>query len=399
MWGFVSIGASSALTVVLTVVAARGGAQMLGEFAACLSAYVVGAAVCRALVPDVAIVTARSDDNSRELRAREGATMLVVAATLPLMSLIVALQAQAPAWTTLLLSLLMAGPVLQDSARFLLIARDSYRVAAVADLLALVSLSALLGALILLGRSISLLSVVSVWSAVTFGAAVWVLVRSRALPSVRGGMNFLLGNRRLAAGFLTDSGLTMVGSQTVLSMMSALAGVPALGAWRAAQSAMGPFGTVFQAVQPLAIRHASVSGAAKRMLGQLAAGSAFLAAMAALASHLLTTILSPLGKAVFSQAWGDVQAIIVPATVYLVGSWLTLVPVVFFRSTKRAGSLAALRGLSVSIQIIAAAVAFSLIDNFAQACQVIAGVQFLVAVVWWGVMYISVRHIGGDVAA
>lgn len=400
IWAFVSIGASSALTLVLTVVSARGGgAQMLGEFAACLSAYLVGAAVCRALVPDVAIVTARSDDVSRELRAREGATIIVVGATLPLMSLIVGLQAQTPFWTTLLLALLMTGPVLQDSVRFLLIARDSYRVAAVADLLALVLLSVILGAPILFGRSISLSLVVFVWSAVTFGAAVWVLLRSREFPSVRGGASFLVRNRRLGAGFLTDSGLTMVGSQTVLSIISALAGVPALGAWRAAQSAMGPFGTLFQAIQPLAIRQASVSGAARRTLVQLALASAALGATAALASHLLTTILAPLGGAVFSQAWGDVQAVIVPATVYLVGSWLTLVPVVFFRSTRRAGSLAALRGLTVSIQILTAAVAFASTDDFVQACYVVASMQLFSALVWWSAMYIAVRRTVGGAPA
>lgn len=398
MWGFVSVGASSALILVLTAVAARGGgADSLGEFAACLSAYAVGAAVSRALVPDVAIVTARAGDPRRQLRAREGATMIVVGATLPLMLLVIALQAQTPVWTTVMFALLMTGPVLQDSVRFLLIAQDRYRVAAATDVIALLVLSALLVIPLLAGRPTPLALVVSVWSAVTIGVAATVLLQSREFPSMRGGVNFLARNRRLGAGFLTDSGLAMVGSQTVLTLISAFAGVPALGAWRGAQSAMGPFGTVFQAIQPLAIRHASVGGATRGALRWLALVSAVLGAIAVLLAHLLTTLLGPLGEAVFSRAWGDVQPVVVPVALYLVGSWLTLTPVVFFRSTQRAGGLAALRAGTVAVQIATAAVAFTSMEDFTHACYVIAGAQLCLAATWWVAMYFaSVSTVGGD---
>lgn len=400
IWGFVSIGSSSVLTLVLTVVVAQGGGTlMLGEFAACLSAYVVGAAVCRALVPDVAIVTARADDANCDLRAREGATMIVIAATLPLMFLVVALQAQTPVWRTAVFTLLMTGPVLQDSVRFLLIAQDLYRMAAVADIVALLVLSAVLAVPILAGWPISLVFLVSAWSAATAGVAVWVLLRSWQFPSIRGGASFLARNRSLGAGFLTDSGLTMVGSQTVLSLISGLAGVPALGAWRTAQSAMGPFGTLFQAIQPLAIRHASVMGPARGILRQLALLSAALGGAAVLAAQLLSTILAPLGEAVFSEAWSEVQAVIVPVTLYLVGSWLTLVPVVFFRSTRRAGTLSALRLLTVVVQIVTAAAAFALMDDFTKACYVVAIAQLCSAVAWWAVMHIAYRRIVGSAAS
>lgn len=390
IWGFVSIGASSAVTLVITAVAARaGGTQMLGEVAACLSGYVVGAAVCRALVPDVAIVTARADDPASDLHAREGATLIVVGATLPLILLVIALQAQVAVGTTLLLTLLMIGPVLQDSVRFLLIAQDLYRLAAVTDIVALLMIAAVLVSPLLAGQPISLVFVVFVWSAVTVGVAAWVLLRSREFPSIRGGVSFLARNRRLGMGFLTDSGLTMVGSQTVLSLISGLAGVPALGAWRAAQSVMGPFGTVFQAIQPLAIRHVSVVGAAQKALRRLALVSAVLGIAAVLAAQLLTTVLAPLGDAVFAQAWNDVRAVVLPVTLYLMGSWLTLVPVVFFRATRRAASLAALRVLVVLVQIVAAAVAFALIDDFARACYVVASAQLCSAVAWWAAMYFT----------
>lgn len=393
IWGFISIGASSAVTLVLTAVAARaGGTQMLGEVAACLSGYVVGAAVCRALVPDVAIVTARADDAASDLRAREGATLIVVGATLPLILLVIALQAQVAVGTTLLLTLLMIGPVLQDSVRFLLIAQDLYRLAAITDMVALLTIAAVLVIPFLAGQPISLVFVVLAWSVVTFGVAMWVLLRSREFPSIRGGVSFLSRNHRLGMGFLTDSGLTMVGSQTVLSLISGLAGVPALGAWRAAQSVMGPFGTVFQAIQPLAIRHVSVVGAAQGALRRLALVSGVLGAAAVLAAQLFTTVLAPLGDAVFAQAWNDVRAVVLPVTLYLMGSWLTLVPVVFFRSTRRAASLAALRVLVVLVQIVTAAAAFALIDDFAGACYVVASAQLCSAVAWWAAMYFTNRR-------
>ncbi len=393
IWGFISIGSSSAVTLVLTAVAARvGGTQMLGEVAACLSGYVVGAAVCRALVPDVAIVTARADDASGDLHAREGATLIVLGAALPLIFLVVVLQAQVTVGTTLLLTLLISGPVLQDSVRFLLIAQDLYRLAAVTDIGVLLTIAAILVVPVLAGRSMSLVFVMLVWSAVTLGMAAWVLLRSGALPSIRGGVSFLAANRRLGMGFLTDSGLTMLGSQTVLSLVSGLAGVPALGAWRAAQSVVGPFGTVFQAIQPLAIRHVSVTGAARGSLRRLGLISAILGAAAVLAAQLFVTVLAPLGEALFAHAWIDVRPVVFPVTLYLLGSWLTLVPVVFFRSTRRAATLAALRTLVVLVQIATAAGAFALINDFASACYVVASAQLFSAAAWWAAMYITNRR-------
>lgn len=378
-----AIAASSGLTLLLTTVAAQvGGAVALGQFAACLSAYTVGIAVARALVPDVAIVTARSGDPEAALRAREGAAVLIIAAVFPLMLVIVLLQAQTSLVNSIVLTALVVPPVFQDSLRFLLIARDRYRLAAAADLMVLTAAGLSLFLIHTLGLLSSVTTVVAVWSASTLGLVVLFLSISRAAPSISGGLRFLSTHARLGAGFLADGGAAMVGSQATLTLVSGLAGVSALGAWRGAQSVVGPFGSIFQALQPLAVRQASSEGLDKRAWRRLAATSATLAA-AAVGVAIALSAATSVGLLLFSDAWWDVRDVILPVTLYLIGSWLTLVPIVALRSSRRVGLLTRLRFVSVAIQIAVASVALALISDFAAACYVLAAAQLLLASVWW----------------
>ena len=252
IWGFISIGSSSAVTLVLTAVAARvGGTQMLGEVAACLSGYVVGAAVCRALVPDVAIVTARADDASGDLHAREGATLIVLGAALPLIFLVVVLQAQVtvgddpPSHSAHKRTCSPRFPSACPHCAGPLPARCGYRHRCAAHNRRDTCRACVGGAINVLGVRDARMERGNARNG-RMGASP---LRGATVNS-RGGVSFLAANRRLGMGFLTDSGLTMLGSQTVLSLVSGLAGVPALGAWRAAQSVVGPFGTVFRRSSP-----------------------------------------------------------------------------------------------------------------------------------------------------
>ena len=247
-WNVADQALSSLTNAALSVLVARSvDAHSFGAFAVCFTAYSLVIGVNRAFISDP--LTVRFSDATHEsfgaARRHALAAAAAVGAGASAILLVGALTQSGDLQDALLvLALTMPGLTVQDALRLSFITEGRPRAAALNDFFWGVLQIGGVGVLLFTGVS-SVAVFVFVWGAAAGVAALYGIVRTRALPAVRGTRRWV-GQQLDLSGFFVAEFTAATGSfQAAFLLVGAIGEVADVGSLRGAQVLLGPLNVAF----------------------------------------------------------------------------------------------------------------------------------------------------------
>lgn len=328
-WGVADQGLSSGTNFVLGVLVARATSPRdFGAFALVFAAYTVVLNLGNGMLSDPFLVRFSTDDRQRWRAAAASAGGASLA--LGLLAAACFLGAAAVTGGAARASLLafgisLPGLVLQNSWRAFFFAAARPRDAFLNDLAWAAALAGLATAALLVDAQSVLLLVLAWGLSGTLAAAVGC-AQARVRPQMALTGSWLSSQRDLAGRYVAES-MTLSGStQATMYGVGFVAGLPAVGALRAAQILLGPvyvltFGLRAVAL-PEAARIASRSHAAlRRAVALISLGLCVLAAGLGL---VVLSLPDPVGRALLGSTWAQAEPVLLPVAVGMVGTAFTM---------------------------------------------------------------------------
>ena len=318
-WGFGDQALSSLENFLLGILVARAvGAEEFGAFSLAFSTYLLVMGVSRSVTSDPLIVRFSGVEEPAYKRATgeaNGAAFLI--GCVGAVAVVSASFFVRPALGGALLALgfTLPGLLTQDGWRFAFFAADQGSKAFVNDLVWALLLAVMAGAVLFMDQA-SAFAFVLVWGASATIAAGIGIVQSGVVPRPSRTVPWLRTHKDLAIPFLGQFGALIGGAQLSIYGISAIAGLAAAGALRAAAILLGPITMFYRGIRltavPDAVRTAKRSPQALRGLvtkisltlgiGTLAWGFALLIVPDSISRELL------------GETWTGARAIILPIT-------------------------------------------------------------------------------------
>jgi O-antigen/teichoic acid export membrane protein len=388
----VSSGSNFLVTAIVAGLVSR---SEFGAFSVALIAFQLGLGAVRATVGEPFLSMHSADDT--EVRRRASADLLRAGfLTGALASLVMLVAAVAVGG-------LVFGPLVATACVFpFLGAQDSLRHVAVVDRpqLALVSDVAWLGLVIVLlvaapdGASATWFALA--WGLAGVGALV-VALATMEVPLLGGNARrWLHEHREMAGAFLAEVASARTMSYVVILLLGPIAGLPAIGAVRAAQVYYGPLNTLFSGIYLVLVPDGAKQKDDSRRLVRFMLIASGVVTLAATVWVVIGLVLpDSIGTAVFGDTWAEAEEVLFPMGLAILagsvatGAFAGLRSLGDARASLRARlcSLPPEATLTLAGAFVGGAVGYAY--GFAAATS-------LIAALWWGFFLAAVRRREAD---
>lgn len=395
-WGIADQGVSSLTNFIVAVFVARSvSPNDFGAFAIAFTTYLTAMGFCRAVAAEPLVVryTSASSDARQDAIAAANGLAVVVGVLLGGVCVLGGVAIGGTLGDTLIaLGLLLPGLLLQDSWRFAFFAAGHGAAAFLNDLVWGVVLVPVM-LVVLFVAPPTAPTFVFAWGAAATVAAIFGIAQTRTIPRPQESLSWLRTNRDLASRFLAES-MTMFGvGQIGVSVIGAVAGLSAVGAFRAAHILFGPVAVLGQATGlagvPESIR--IMRRGRERLFRAAIALSLAMLGAAVIWGGVLLVLPATLGEAILGPTWEGARSILVPLLIALCGT------------AANSGAVIGLRALAAARRSLRARIALSMIGLLISIGGVVtAGIQgvawgsacsaWIGAAVWWSQFRGALRY-------
>jgi O-antigen/teichoic acid export membrane protein len=352
---------------VLSVAVARSSSRSeFGAYTAAFALYLVALGLSRALASETLLVrlpefSAQQESVGLAIRQSVGTALTVgplFGALLIGLGLLVGRHHLVP---FVIFGTAMPFLLVQDAWRYVGFALREPRTALLND--AVWTGGTVAGCSVLIGVGhLSGVGAMTVWVTSAAVAAALGAAQLRTLPAPSGCAAWLRANRALGARFAAEAALSSGSTQSSLYLVGAVAGLSALGAVSGATTLLGPASTMLIGASsflvPWLVWHAHAGEIDLRRRAVAAAGLMSLTVVAW--SIVLAVIPARAGRTVLGPTWTPAHSLLLPATVWLVGSSALVATFAAFRAQRRAVLTLRLRMLSGPTVLIGAIVGAAL---------------------------------------
>lgn len=385
-WGLGDQALSSASNFALAVVAANQlDARSFGVFSIAVMTYTLAISATRALVAEPLGVRFAGEAHDR-LRSRHqqvlglGVLLGLGAAAVAALAAVVAVEVR-PA----LLPLAVCFPflVVQDVARFSLTTSGRSRAAFVNDAVWIAIEFLALAALWKAG-SLELGLIVLAWGLAAGVAALVGLRQLGVRPDLRGSRAWLADQRDLWPRFLVESISSQGSWQLALYGIGVVVSLEAVGSIRAAQTLLGPITVIFLTVPLVVFPELARSrrGGASRVVPSAAVVGVILVLAAVIWGGAMVLLPDRAGEAVLGDSWAGAQEVLVPLTLYMALTGLSLGALAGLR-THQAARASVRAGLTAAPPLVLGGVIGGALGGLSGAMWAMVGAGALAALLWW----------------
>jgi O-antigen/teichoic acid export membrane protein/thymidylate kinase len=283
----------------------------------------------------------------------------------------------------LALAVTLPGLILQDMWRFAFFARGTGRDAFLNDGVWLVLQIPLFGALLATGKFSVGLAVLA-WGGSATLAALAGMWQARARPQLRRARAWWQAQRDIASRLLGEA-LTSTGGETAQPYgITAVAGLPAVGALRAGELLLGPFNVIFQGTTLVAIPEGArlLVISTGRLVRACLLFSAGLAASALAWTTFVLLIPNDVGAALLRQNWEPARSVLLPLSIGLIGLAATAGATIGMRALAAVRRSLRTRILTTIIGLVST-ISGAALGGAVGAAIAIAVASWVVAAIWW----------------
>lgn len=387
-YGLADQAFSSLTNFALTVVVARSlDVEAFGAFMLAFSTYIVALNVSRALATEPFAVrfSGASEATWRRAAGQASGTALAAGVVMGSACLVAgALRPDGPLAPALnALGLVLPGLLLQDSWRFVFFAAKRGGAALLNDVSWALVLFPALVVLDAVGQR-SVFSSVLAWGGAATVAAVVGALQSRVLPRPLQALVWYRAQRDLALRYLGEHATFSGAQQAALYGIGAVAGLPAVGAVRAARVVLGPLRVLYVGAQLMAIPAAAGLWRRDpaRLVPRCAGLSAALAVAALAIGAALLLLPDSLGTALLGATWDTARDVLAPTGLALAGSGVLAGAFVGLRALGAAGTSLRSR-IASSLTTLVAGVAGAALAGAPGAAWGFAVASAVGAAIWW----------------
>jgi hypothetical protein len=357
-------------------------ASDFGSFAAALTAYIFVVGIARAVCGEVLVVR---HSVARATRAEAGATGTALALALVAGSLLVLVGVVASGalrQALVVLGVTMPGLLLQDTLRYVFVARGQPKNALLIDLVWALVLGALLAPVVYRGVD-SAGVFVAAWGIAAGVSALVGVALGRVRPVASQIWPWLDDGRQLWPRFGSEFAVTLGAWQLTLLAIGAGLGLTALGSFRAVQVLFGPLHVLNMGTHLAVIPEGTRRRAEGRpVTGIVAVTAVLLGGMALVLALLLMLLPSRWGAAVLGASWTGASALILPFGIFMVSQGIVVAATVGLRILVAADrSLRA--AIVTSVLVYGGAVAVSIAGEVQWVAWWLASAGLISAAVWW----------------
>lgn len=317
--GLVSQGFSSLSNFLLVVAVARAeNPRAFGSFAIAYSIYLVALGISRGLTGETLSVTSprgtdpgdSRDDGPTAALATALAVGILLGVPMLVAGLLAGHELRAP-----FMAFAIGFPLLllQDAARYVAFSRLQPRLAARSDLIWVSVQVAGTVALFLAGAASAVALVGLWWMASTLGYV--AVIKSVGLPRLAAAPTWLRRNKRLGLGFAAEFILQPGANHVALFMVGFVAGLPAAGALRAAQTLYGPLNSLLLGIYSIAVPEAARRSAQEdrgSLRRYIRGWTAIFAVLGGVAALIVVLLPDGLGSALLDDTWPLAAPVLVP---------------------------------------------------------------------------------------
>ncbi|TME81238.1 MAG: hypothetical protein E6I45_08590 [Chloroflexi bacterium] len=322
-WGFADQALSSASNFLVGFVVARSvSPAAFGAYALVFAIYILALNGSRSVssLPLTIRFSATSQQAWRTATAEAGGVALLVGTVCGIGCLVVSLLVEGVLKEAFLaLAVTLPGLVLQDLWRFAFFARRTGRDAFVNDAVWIVAQVVLFAAILATGMFSVGVAVLAWGGSATLAALVGVR-QAGAAPRIRHAGMWWGAHRDIASRLLGET-VTATGGETLQPYgISAVAGLPAVGALRAGELLLGPFNVIFQGTTLVAIPEGArlLVISTRRLLRACIQLSVGLTAAALVWSALVLLIPDEAGAALLRQNWAPARSVLLPLAIGMI---------------------------------------------------------------------------------
>lgn len=348
VWGLADQALSSATNVALTIVVAREvGTADLGAFGVAYAAYLILVGLSRAVSSEPLLVR-HAQGGARESTGIALACGVVTGALLYGAAVVLGGRAE-PALASL--ALFLPGLLLKDAWRYVFIAGGRPARAILNDGVWAAGQVVGVGWVAVTHPTVGWF--VFAWGASATVAAAFGVVQSRERPAPLRSLRWIAAHRDLLPGYVVDFGARMGGRQLSFLTVSALGGLAAMGAIRAAEVLFGVMNVVLQGAPlvfiPQAVAAARRSPAAlRREVTRLSAG---MTALALGYGALVLLVPDHVGRSLVGASWTEAQPVLIAECALFAGIAAMSGPTVGLRALGDARRGATVRLLVVPMSL------------------------------------------------
>jgi O-antigen/teichoic acid export membrane protein len=211
-----------------------------------------------------------------------------------------------------------------------------------------------------------------------------VLIRASWTPRVRHAMSWVWGHRDLSRYLFLEIAAAYGSVQIAILMVTAANGPSAAGAFRGAQTLLGPVNVLGMAgmtfLVPELVRRPGLSRHAR--LGAAATFAGTLAAINVLYGLVLLSLPSAVGHAILGETWLETRGVLLPFTIWAAALALCLGPLAVLQVIGRIRTAAACSVVLFPLVMIGTLIGQAR-DGFHGAAVGIMCAQIAVLLVWW----------------
>jgi O-antigen/teichoic acid export membrane protein len=292
------------------------------------------------------------------------------------------------------MGLVLPGVLLQDLWRYAFFASGRGSLALMSDLIwAILMFPAFL--IILAGQDPSLLIVVAAWGVSATIAGVIASLVGGVFPSILGIRIWITNHRDLTKNFMGEMATTSIAGQVSLLGIGGVAGLSAVGAYRAAQVIFGPLRIVYQGLSlfgvPEGVRFLKESAGRLRRTALVTA--TLLALMSLFYGMFLILLPETWGLFLLKDAWAATEPLIVPFALGMTGLGITMAALIGLRALEAAKQSFQTRLVIASGDLVATVLGAT-VGGALGAAWAGRTVAFLGSGLWWKVFLGQLRRRG-----
>jgi len=324
LWGVADQMLSSGTNFALGVFVARSATPSeFGVYGLIFATYLIALNVARPLSSEALLIRFTGAPPAAWAAAVHGSagSVVVVGSVLGVICILAGLSLGGFEGTAfVVLGVALPGLLLQDAWRLAFFGGGRGRAALVNDLVWAVVLVPVIAVLVLTGRDTPL-AVIIAWAVSANVAAVIGIAQMGIAPHPASARAWLRDQRDLGRPLLADRMATNGVAELAPYAIGAIAGLPAIGAIRAAQLLLGPFGVIFQGISlislPEAVRMAKRPR--RRLLPATIMFTAGLVILVLITGLVLSLLPEVIGRALLGQTWTSARETLLPYTLVVAG--------------------------------------------------------------------------------
>lgn len=283
----------------------------------------------------------------------------------------------------------LPGLFLQDTLRYVAFASGRPQRAALSDFVWLIGLALV----VVCARQAPPWVYVLAWGAPATVGGLVALAQARLVPDLRNGPDWIRQHRAVSWPLFVEIAAAVGSVQAAVLLVSATSGASAAGAFRAAQTLLGPVNVLGMAgvafLVPELVRRPTLSPAAR--LRAAAGLSAVLAAANLLCGLVLLSIPDSWGERVLGATWQEASGVLLPFALWSAAVALTLGPFTVLQAIGRART-AARCSLLLFPLVMVGTCAGLILGGVEGAAFGIAVAQVLTLGAWWPALARAVRE-------